>query len=408
EDGWTQVVVPCRNHRQVDIFALTDPARLVIDVTPPTSEPGEKGEEASAAQATGKSGPRQTVTPEQATAKSTAPSLWRTMTWPTAAGQALVHLVLVKPSPQTVLIRPALGGPLVRSLCSVSYIARVHHALAAINGGFFSPTHKVPLGMLVIDGEWMRAPLPHRPVLAIMRDGHCEIARVQFDARVHFEGLGYLPVLGLNQNHWEDNSIVVYTYRWGSQVGPAVNTTRLVVSARGRVVYRSTDGKPVPLPAGGMVISGCGKRAESLKKVPLGCQVKLKVATKPQWPDMVHALGGGPLLVAAGKAVLNPSYEGFRSDVASGRRPRTAVGILKDGRVVLVAAEGRPLGRGPGLSLWELTKLMLKLGAQSAMNLDGGSSTTLVVKGRTVTHCSAGAPRPVNNALVVVPASQQH
>ncbi|MBC7289191.1 MAG: phosphodiester glycosidase family protein [Armatimonadetes bacterium] len=141
--------------------------------------------------------------------------------------------------------------------------------------------------------------------------------------------------------------------------------------------------------------------------MPLGCQVKLSFRAEPRWTDLLHAVGGGPLLVSNGKAVLDPDAEGFRADVSKGRNARSAVGILSDGKVVLVAVEGRPNGRGPGLTLWELTKLMLKLGAVSAMNLDGGSSTTLVVYDRVVTACAGGVPRLVNNALVVVPRSLQ-
>jgi uncharacterized protein YigE (DUF2233 family) len=417
QDGWTQVTVPTLNRGDVQLLTLPDPPRIVIDVMLPREQAeretgGTKKEPSQAAPLSPVTLPAATstvdsrapaTTPKPAGKGSGQESIWRTMEWPTGAGPATVHVVIVDPSSKKVELRPALGGPLVRSLSSVAYIAKVHGALAAVNGGFFSPHHKVPLGMLVIDGEWMRAPLPCRPVLLISKDGKCEIRRVEFDGRVYFEGLGFLPILGLNQNHWEPDSVVVFTHRWGSSVPEAANTVRLVVSARNRVVYRESGGKEVPLPAGGMVISGSGRRAEALSKVPLGREVKLSLSIKPEWPELWHALGGGPLLISDGKVVLDAKAEGFRSDVTDGRQPRTAVGVLGDGRVAVVTAEGAPLGRGPGLSLWELTNLMAKLGAKSAMNLDGGSSTTLVVDGQVVTKCSAGFPRLVNNALIVVP-----
>lgn len=417
-DGWVTMTLFCEGGQGADLLTLCDPPRLVIDFSLPRQQaPAEKTPPApSPTPAAAPSTQKPPAAPSAASkptpsrsqpAGPVQPSLWRTMQWNTDVGPATVHLVIVNPQSPKVDLKPALGGPLVRSLSSVAHIAKVHGALAAVNGGFFSPTHKVPLGMLVIDGEWMRAPLPDRPVLMIGATGKCEISRVSFDARVHFEGLGFLPVLGLNQNHWEPDSIVVFTHRWGSSVPVTANTTRLVVSARGRVVYRECDGRETPLPSGGMVISGHGRRAETLRNVPLGREAKLTFTTKPEWPDLRHALGGGPLLVLGSKAVLDPKAEGFRSDVASGRHARTAVGILKDSRVVIAVAEGGPLGRGPGLTLWELTALMLKLGAQSAMNLDGGSSTTLVVDSDVVTRCSAGSPRLVNNALVVVPCKPE-
>lgn len=399
-DGWTRVVVPYPTGCRSEVLQLDGPPRIVVDVYYPAAEKAAGDAKAAAREEGGRQ--RATV----AVPKQAGPASIRTISWPTGAGPAVVHLVAVRPDDPRIELRPALAGQSVRSLASVAKIASAWGAFVAVNGGFFSPRYKVPLGMLVIDREWIRAPLPRRPVLAIRDGGKCEISRVRFEAWVQFEGIGGLPVIGLNQNHWERDSVVVYTHRWGSSLEGLGGSTRLVVSARQRVVYRESRGRSVPIPLGGMVISGVGRRAQSLLKIPVGRQVKLVISTRPRWPDLRHALGGGPLLVAGGKPVLDARAEGFRSDVASGRRPRTAVAVLGDGRLVLVVAEGRPAGRGPGLSLWELTQLMLKLGATSAMNLDGGSSTTLVVNGRVVNRCSAGTPRMVNNALMVLVRKQ--
>jgi uncharacterized protein YigE (DUF2233 family) len=395
-DGWVRVTISYRGAERVETFNLPDPPRIGIDFVLAQRKP-------AAAPEPTRRPTRAPPAPQPPVPARLPTGTWRTMSWPTAAGAATAHVLALDPVRGTLELRPALAGDLVNALAPVHQIARAHGALAAVNGGFFCPRQKVPLGMLVIDGEVLRGPLPYRPVFAIMNDGRCEIARVRLDAWVHFEGVGALPVAGLNQGHWEPNSVVIYTDRWGPEVPGGGGLTRLIVSAGGRVIFRETRGRPVPVPAGGMVISGHGRRALSLSKIPLGCQVKLTFTTTPSWPHLKHAVGGGPLLVADGKPVLDAEAEGFRSDVAKGRHPRTAVGILADGRVVLVAVEGPPAGRGPGLTLTELTKLMLALGARSAMNLDGGSSTTLVVEDRVVTQCSGGAPRPVNNALLVVP-----
>ena len=57
--------------------------------------------------------------------------------------------------------------------------------------------------------------------------------------------------------------------------------------------------------------------------------------------------------------------------------PRTAVGILSDGRVLLLCAgEG---GVSPGLTVPQLAELLLEKGCTEAMNLDGGPSTQLLI-----------------------------
>jgi len=104
----------------------------------------------------------------------------------------------------------------------------------------------------------------------------------------------------------------------------------------------------------------------------------------PERPDgdLVQA---GPLLVSGGAIVFgDDDREGFSADVAQfdsditvGRHPRAALGIARD-RLLAVVCDGRRSRVDGGLSMPELAELMVELGAESAINLDGGGSTTLV------------------------------
>ena len=100
-------------------------------------------------------------------------------------------------------------------------------------------------------------------------------------------------------------------------------------------------------------------------------------------------LQAGPLLVRDGDVCferrLDP--EGFSagqaqfdSDITDGRHPRAALG-LAPGRLVAVACDGRSR-RDAGLTLEELARLLATLGCHTALNLDGGGSTSLVSGGR--------------------------
>lgn len=82
----------------------------------------------------------------------------------------------------------------------------------------------------------------------------------------------------------------------------------------------------------------------------------------------------GPLLSLNGAAEALDS-----SSFNVTRHPRTAVGLKADGRVILLTVDGRN-DRSAGMSLFELRKIMKWLGCTSAINLDGGGSTTLWVK----------------------------
>jgi exopolysaccharide biosynthesis protein len=127
--------------------------------------------------------------------------------------------------------------------------------------------------------------------------------------------------------------------------------------------------------------------------------------------DLLHA---GPLLVHDGAVAFDPleDREGFSagagqfdSDITDGRHPRAALGIADDA-VVAVACDGRRSRVDDGLTMLELADVMLELGARSAINLDGGGSTTLVHRrhllNRPYSTQDQPAPesRPIVSALV--------
>jgi exopolysaccharide biosynthesis protein len=82
--------------------------------------------------------------------------------------------------------------------------------------------------------------------------------------------------------------------------------------------------------------------------------------------------------------------------------PRTAVGLSRDRRkLLLVVADGRREGV-PGLTLPELAALMVEMGACTALNLDGGGSSALWLRDRVVNQPSDGLERKVANHLGVI------
>jgi exopolysaccharide biosynthesis protein len=68
-----------------------------------------------------------------------------------------------------------------------------------------------------------------------------------------------------------------------------------------------------------------------------------------------------------------------------------------------VVVDGRQPNHSVGMSLPELTDLARSLGLVDALNLDGGGSSTMVVKGEVVNRPSdPTGPRPVSDAIVVI------
>ena len=123
--------------------------------------------------------------------------------------------------------------------------------------------------------------------------------------------------------------------------------------------------------------------------------------------DLVQA---GPLLVVDGTIVFDADAdrEGFSagagqfdSDITEGRYPRAALGVSSESLVAL-ACDGRRSNVDGGLSMRELAEAMLELGAGSAINLDGGGSTTLVHRGHLLNrpYSSQDQPAPASRKVV--------
>src|SRR5262249_25522138 len=123
--------------------------------------------------------------------------------------------------------------------------------------------------------------------------------------------------------------------------------------------------------------------------------------------DLVQA---GPLLVADGTIVFDAARdrEGFSagagqfdSDITEGRYPRAALGVSGESLVAL-ACDGRRSNVDGGLSMLELAQAMIELGAESAINLDGGGSATLVHRGHLLNrpYSTQDQPAPASRKVV--------
>lgn len=89
-------------------------------------------------------------------------------------------------------------------------------------------------------------------------------------------------------------------------------------------------------------------------------------------------LASGPMLMEDGK---QSDWSSCREDFITTRHPRSAIFTKADGTVVLLTVDGRSEGNAAGMSIPELAYLVRVLGAEDALNLDGGGSTTLWIKG---------------------------
>ncbi len=376
DDGLGITIITTAGQPKCHVFTLGGPPRIVVDFLRPLPQPPPISQLNRAMR-------------------------FERRVFATSRGPALSNVMVVDLNVPGVSIRPALAGETVAQRAQTSRIGAREGALVSINGGFFAPRGQ-PLGLLVIDGEWITHPIKGRTCLGITNDGKLLMGRVIFDGRVTADGAGTVALDGLNCGHVNPNEAIAYTTRWGPKLAGHPTAVRVVISQTGVITLVEKWQRDVVIPPGGFVISSVGAKAKQLEKAQRGGSAKVELRTKPNWPNLRHAIGGGPRLVKNGQVFITADIEGFASDVWAGRAPRTAVGIRPNGQMLLVTVDGRQPGISEGVTLRELANLMIKLGARDAMALDGGGSTTFWLKGQIMNRPSDGVERRVSNALVVI------
>jgi hypothetical protein len=206
------------------------------------------------------------------------------------------------------------------------------------------------------------------------------------------------PVLNLNSGYVQ-RGISRYGPEWGpSYRALSGGETALVLRADSSVGqrYATADLEAgVPLRRGEILLVGRGGVA-----LPWAEGTQLSLSSRPS-NDLglaAFVIGGGPLLLQDGRIVLNGVAEAFSSGFLSQGAPRTVV--ASDGNQLwLITLEGTS---DSGPSLPETAQLLQSLGLRDALNLDGGSSTGLVMGG-TMPVKGRGVVGAVNNGLGLVP-----
>jgi exopolysaccharide biosynthesis protein len=212
-----------------------------------------------------------------------------------------------------------------------------------------------------------------------------------------------------------DENVEVKTALAGSYDSFGLAPVSELVSRSGAIagvngVFHASDGTPLGL----IIVDGKLKSLPIMNRTAMGITRDRRILIDnvsvdtsgnltPDWlaEGVIYAVGGGPRLVKDGEIHVTSLEEQFKPDVASGRAPRTAVGVTDDGKLLLIAVTGRKAYHSVGVTLDELAHIALELGAKDAMNLDGGGSSTMVVRNFVMNTPSDGRERKVADAILV-------
>ncbi len=206
----------------------------------------------------------------------------------------------------------------------------------------------------------------------------------QYISYIEIKRKGNAPVFAFGN----EVKIKKTTSTFGKELGAiaAINGTFFDVANGGSVDFIKMNGVVIKQ----NILGKNGKRARH-QETAIVIDEKGKLALK-KWdntPDWENNLTEKDVMLSGPLLILDKKIEALdTTSFTKARHPRTAIGIKANGKVILLTVDGRQ-ENSAGMSLHELTKTMRWLGCVSAINLDGGGSTTLwVINDGVINHPS--------------------
>jgi hypothetical protein len=333
----------------------------------------------------------------------------------TAHGPVVLHVITAPRPGGLYQLKPILSNGAITGTERVTSMQKDisdSATVAGVNGDLFNFNDGHPSGMLMQGGVLQSPPYRFRSSIGITSDGKLSVGRVAFFG--YWQGLGQRrPLTGLNQPPRGDGT-ALFTPAWGAATPKLAGAVEAVIEPfpaavpgqdlSGTVTIQTTGGG-TPIPRDGAVLVAHGSQAAKLaSEAPPPARVITHLILSPDWlaSGVTDALGGGPVIVKNGKAVYTAGEDFLPTQLAP-RNPRTAVGQRKDGKIVLIAADGRRPGYSSGLTNWELAQTMVRHGVVTGSALDAGGSTTMAFDGQLLNRPSdPGGERSVAESLSVL------
>ncbi len=334
----------------------------------------------------------------------------------TTRGPWRVEVLTIDPRRARGHIRATYGPDLAGSE-TVTDLVRESGALAGVNASFFTFTGSrqypgTPAGLGIHRGRLLSEPTTdpaETDLLLDATDNRLAIGKFSWTGAIRNPRTGAdLPLTVIDEPPAVPAGCADPACPVAGQVAeitpefaartPAGAGAEVVLDRRGCVV-RSAGARGTKLRRDETAVQATGSQAVALLAMATGCLRRTSTLTgadgKPvELHPGVYAVNGRYRLLAGGEIVV-PAGSGSFFD----RNPRTIAGTTRDGRIVLATIDGR-MTTSVGTTMDETAAVAMALGLREAVNLDGGGSTTMSVRGALINQPSAGAQRPVGDALI--------
>ncbi|ADL08610.1 phosphodiester glycosidase family protein [Thermosediminibacter oceani] len=323
----------------------------------------------------------------------------------TSLGWQKIHILKVDLTSENVDIDAIMNTKGLSERQILSRMVAENGAVAGVNGDFFIMANpSSPIGVQVTDGELISSPSNRKDMaaFALTFEKIPQLLRLEFTGKVEAPDGTSFEIGGVNKVGTGQGRIMVYTPDFGKTTPalPAGTPDMTFAVIENGEVVNIFDGRSAEIPHDSLILAAIGAGSEFLKnKFAIGDVVKIDLKITPDISNLKMALGGGAVLVENG--AIPPTF----SHNIAGQNPRTAIGFTKDGKTLILAVVDGRQAESRGMTQEELARLMLNLGAYNAINLDGGGSSTMVVRApgekapAVINSVSEKTERPVVNGL---------
>ncbi|MBA3921022.1 MAG: phosphodiester glycosidase family protein [Nostocaceae cyanobacterium] len=273
-------------------------------------------------------------------------------------------------------------------------------AAGAINGGYFNRNNRAPLGAIKSDGQWLSSPILNRGAIAWNDRGQALISRLSWEETLVTNGQS-LPIQTLNSGY-PAAGIARYTPAWGLNYTPLADNEILLYVQNEQVTNQLAGGMAeqasFPIPSDGYLLVLRDSGIKFVNLLPVGATISLSSATTTpaNFNSYPQIIGAGPVLVQNRQIVLDGKAEKFSDAFVTENAIRSAICTTESGKILIAAVHYR-VG-GAGATLAEHAQLMQQMGCIDALNLDGGSSTSLYLGGELLNRPASTAAR-VHNGI---------
>ncbi len=296
-------------------------------------------------------------------------------------------------TPNSTVLPTITNGPSLYGMTAISSeVSRLEgQGLDLIGGGnadYFSTQTGVPMSNAIVDGKILTKDASGQDAIGIMPDGTPFISYFSLNSVLIREDGSEINIYNINK-YRQPYAVYMMTRDFSTEtrnttegidiiLGEIEGEMKLGTKMTAVIEAINSEDSSAPIPEDKIVITIDAKAPaeflDPIKTLTVGEKVTIAFSATgdKRWSEVALGMGsvGGRLLIDGE----------VNQNLPTGAAPRTAIGIKKDGSIILYTIDGRQEGHSYGVQLKTLAKRMKELGCIEALNLDGGGSTQMVVR----------------------------